>query len=111
MPDDLKNNDNVTFHVQLERAPISTDSKQEVLKVNGKMVGAQQTFASYNQISPYIPFMIEYTMGAFGKDYGDTQMMPGFRVKWWYSGVNAAAIQNRMNGKYLNDRMTKNLRR
>ena len=109
IPDHFKDNFNVTFHINLETAPISKESKstQNIFRVDGKLVGDEQLI-HYKFTPTSSSYMIYYYLDikSGSADLGETKMMPGFRVRWWYTGS-----ENKSYGKFLNDTKTKNLRR
>ena len=112
-PKKIKNNKNVTLHLRLEfNQMIGGESKyiQQVLNVGGNIVGnkQEQTSIYHFKLELRSSNVINYIFSGSitESDYGGTQLMPGFRVRWWYSG--AEAVPER---EYLNSMKTQNLRR
>ena len=109
----LINNGNVTLYVNLERAPISRDSKsiQEKILVQYKPISRDddQTIVLYKFSSPGRSYIIDYVFNAINAekaDFGERKLMPGFRVKWWYSGLGVLPDRT-----FSSKQKTKNLRR
>ena len=114
-PKNLINNGNVTLYVNLERAPISRDSKsiQEKILVQYKPISRDddQTVVLYkfSSPSPGRSYIIDYVFNAINAekaDFGERKLMPGFRVKWWYTGLGVLPDRT-----FSSKQKTKNLRR
>ena len=111
VPDIFKQSHNVTLHINLENVPIRSDSTnlENTFRVNGRLFGVKQKLAHYELMSTSSSrFNIYYLLSirSGSADLGETQLMPGFRVRWWYTGSD-----DKTDGKFLSDRKTKNLRR
>ena len=107
------NNGNVTLYVNLERTPITRDlqSIQETILVQRKPISRDddQTVVLYKFSSPGRSYIIDYVFNAINAektDFGERKLMPGFRVKWWYTGLGVLPDR-----AHSSTPKTKNLRR
>ena len=108
-PDSFRNNKgNSTLHIYLERTPFRFENKniQYSLSADGRIIGDEQTVVHLKLKSTPSPFLIHYLFNGNNKDFGDTELMPGFRVRWWYTGEEVVPVKY-----FINDKKTKNLRR
>ena len=102
----------MNVHLEINQIISKTFGIQQNFLVGGKKVGNDKKETSIHHIkfkSPADVIYIDYRFAdasRSGSDYGETKLMPGFRLRWWYSGAEAVP-----EGKYLKDIKTTNLRR
>ena len=110
----IKNNENITLHITVQKVSMQISTKLstsiEELKVDGKLLEDKKSFTF--QYKPPGKFKNIYYRRQLHysniEDLSEIEMdlMPGFKLSWHYTGAPFQSDQ-----KYLNDKMTRNLRR
>ena len=109
-PEKMKYNSNVTLHIKLERVSIRRLSEliDEIIWVGGASVDKDKTNnINFKFKPPSRMIKVESRLKVPKQvDFGKTKKMPGYELRWWYSGTDIMP-----DGKFLNTRKTENLRR
>ena len=111
-PVSVKDNENVTLHLSLEKVSmtgLTGDSKDKVKMGLSYYLDADQTTASTNFTPPGSGMFFDTRNVELFRDVSHEEVesqqldvMPGFRFRWWYTGAEVTP-----DNRYKGDKMTK----
>ena len=104
-PENVRNNPNVTFHFDIDKVSMkdvgyeylqhSTNTYNEMKDMNSYTTHTSENFTAPELWTYYI--RLERVVSAEDLRQLKLNLMPGFRVKWYYSGTEVESV-----AKYIN---------